>query len=859
MNSTQREDPSRLFDGLIFDRINPVVEKIVGFLFRKIDFDAESLATLQRLGDESVVFASFHTSNLSLLVLYNLLKRNNLKTPRFAMEYNPFMLQSFKYVLRRLSRPLSFFTGRISDEPVEPEIIERMLEEKQSILFSLISRRYFLRRYMETRHDSLVFLVRLQQKMDRPIFLLPKIIFWNMNPERTDSLISSKPTGNRGLISGWVTTTKSLTPSFVRIASPLNMKDEIANSGSDDAQFIASALRNKLLEIYHFEKRSVLGPVIKPRQVMMERVLYHKNVLSEIEALAREKGISEQKLKKKAYKYFMEISADFHMYMIKFLRVVLNYIFNKIYDGISYDPEAIAMIREATQKGPLVITPCHKSHMDYLIMSFLLHENKLIPPHIAGGVNLSFFPMGFIFRNSGAFFLRRSFKGLDLYPTIFKQYVKNLVYEGYPIEFFIEGGRTRTGKPALPKYGFLNYLIEAIEEGYNKDLVFVPVSINYDRILEEASYLQELRGKEKEKESFKALMEGRKLLKRKYGKVYVSINRPFTLREIEGEDLKGQTLPEAISMRVIQKINQATMVTPYALVSATILLLALKGFPRQLLKERLASLYDYLKYFDAILSDSLRNRDNLGEIEDTVIATFLEDKILEKLTFEGESPDRQDDGFFIIREENRPRIIFYKNSIINYFLPIAFYGTALLHLNKKGDITADAVFAGQRAIKELFSQEFIYDPETDETVRRNDRLLLDFLVSNSLITLQDGRIAIEERSVEVLQFFARIIRDFLESYYVAASTIVTSRWKQVGKKELTMEARKSGIKMYHTGDITLSESLSLPNYNNAFAYLESHGWIRRKDVGKKQPDYEIIAPEEIEKMLDRIRDYLSVM
>ena len=179
----------------------------------------------------------------------------------------------------------------------------------------------------------------------------------------------------------------------------------------------ARQIRNSLMEIYNYEKRSILGPQIKTQQEMMEKVLYHKNVLDVIQQEMNEKGSSEKKLRRKAYGYFREIAADFSIVYIRFFKATNDYLFRKIFDGIHFDIEDFKRIREASSKGPVILVPSHKSHMDYIIISSMFYQNKLIPPHILAGSNLTFFPMGKIFRRSGAFFMRRTFKGLNLYAV----------------------------------------------------------------------------------------------------------------------------------------------------------------------------------------------------------------------------------------------------------------------------------------------------------------------------------------------------------------------------------------------------------------------------------------------------------
>ena len=162
----------------------------------------------------------------------------------------------------------------------------------------------------------------------------------------------------------------------------------------------------------------------------------------------------------------------------------------KMFQGIEFEPDELAMVREQARKGSVVYIPSHKSHIDYLVLNYVLFHYHMHVPRIAAGKNLAFWPMGNIFRKSGAFFIRRTFRGARLYATVFKRYVKALLKEGHPLEFFIEGGRSRSGKLVLPKIGFLSILLEAYKEGYCDDLIFVPSSISYDRIIEEKEYLR---------------------------------------------------------------------------------------------------------------------------------------------------------------------------------------------------------------------------------------------------------------------------------------------------------------------------------------------------------------------------------
>ncbi len=153
-------------------------------------------------------------------------------------------------------------------------------------------------------------------------------------------------------------------------------------------------------------------------------------------------------------------------------------------------------------------------------------------PLVAAGSNLSFWPMGPLFRSGGAFFIRRTFSGAILYSKVFAEYIHKLLEEGFNIEQFIEGGRSRTGKLLMPKLGLLSILLNAYKNGACEEMIIVPIYIGYDRVLEETSYLQELEGGQKEPETLRGVIKARKFLKKRYGKIYIEFNEPILVNEL---------------------------------------------------------------------------------------------------------------------------------------------------------------------------------------------------------------------------------------------------------------------------------------------------------------------------------------
>ena len=227
--------------------------------------------------------------------------------------------------------------------------------------------------------------------------------------------------------------------------------------------------------------------------------------------------------------------------------------------------------------------------------------------------------------------------------------------------------------------GTLSYLIEAIEEGYSKDMIFIPTTISYDRILEESTYHMELKGKEKETESTSNFVKSRKFLKRKYGKVYLSFNEPFSFNEYRDNLKQGEDLALSLGYHIIRRIGEIIMATPFSIASAAMLLASANGFTRDILKHRIAVLHDYLKFAGVRMSDQLSKASNYDEIIDYVIDSYFQDGIVGKpVTGVTDGTREVLEGVYALNENERSRINFYKNSIIHFFLPITFISVALL-------------------------------------------------------------------------------------------------------------------------------------------------------------------------------------
>ena len=850
---------SKINNGFLDRKSNQIMGTIIRLFFRSIDLDKESLSIMgKNSNDGKAIFISQNRTITSLLILKNALRKHDLPSPDFAIGFRLYWIQIISSTIKKAFSLFSRKGKNSSSNESELEFLKDIINSDKNIILSLLSKKLFKLRYLYKETDVLENLILIQNSIDTPIYIYPQMIFWNRNPERTKALKTFRATGDKGFTSALLTIIKSRTQPFIKISEPVNLKAEIEKSQVNESQHIARIIRNRLLDVYDHEKRTVLGPIIKSTGEMMEKILYHDNVLKTITELSGDKGISEKKLRKQAMGHFREIAADFSIVYIRFFEKTLSIIFKKIFNGIEYDNEDFTKLRNAAQKGPLILLPSHKSHMDYLVISSLFYQNNLVPPHIVSGANLTFFPMGKIFRRSGAFFMRRSFRGMKLYSVVFRQYVKTLVHENYSIEFFLEGTRTRTGKQQHPKMGILKYLIESIHEGYNSDLQFVPISVNYDRLLEESIYQSEIKGKEKSKESTSGFIKSRKLLKRKYGKVYLKIDNPISYKKLREKYTDDSSEISDLSYHLSKRINEITTVTPFSLVTTVMLSMPGRGFSKDTLNEKIEVLLNYLTMNNHPVPEDLSSKAGLLTSIDYIMNAYLQDSILTIVKDEGEESENinQSSPFYVINEEQRPKINFYKNSIIQYFLPLSFLSLSILKLTNNENILVDDIKTEFTKLMDLFSKEFLYL----ENMYDSDKIINDslhYLKVSSLLLVNDDTVMITEKGLPEIQFYGKIIQEIIESFYTVSNAITTSKSSIFSHNKLISQIRKNGVRLYHTDEIKLIESLSMLNYKGAVKMLTEHEILKEAEHNKKEKSYRLTDKNRLVEIEEELSAYLE--
>ena len=440
--------------------------------------------------------------------------------------------------------------------------------------------------------------------------LVPVSVYWGRSPAMERSgfqLMLSEDWAIGGRFRRFLTVLFNGRNTLVQFSQPMSLR-HFAAEGAEAPRVVRKISR--VLRV-HFRRLRVatLGPDLSHRRTIVNRVLQTREVRSAIAAEANKDDVTEDAARRKAEKYIVEIAADYSYRTILVLERLLTRLWNKLYDGVEIGH--LDNLVRVSQGNEIVYVPCHRSHIDYLLLSYVVYQNGIAIPHIAAGINLNLPVIGRILRRGGAFFLRRSFKGNALYSTVFNAYLRVMLNRGFPVEYFIEGGRSRTGRLLQPKPGMLSMTVNSYLTQSRRPLVFIPVYFGYEKLVEGRTYIGELSGVPKERESVLGFLKVLPMLKSQFGKVFVNFGEPIHLDDIlrrysaDGvESLEQSGRPSWVADAVAElgqtimvRINEAAVVSPVNLLALIVL-----ATPKQALAE--VDLLVQLKLYESLLEQA---------------------------------------------------------------------------------------------------------------------------------------------------------------------------------------------------------------------------------------------------------------
>ncbi|MEW5734604.1 MAG: 1-acyl-sn-glycerol-3-phosphate acyltransferase [Thermodesulfobacteriota bacterium] len=825
---------------------------LLKLFFWRISFSDEDIRKLKDLGKQGhVVYATKYKSGFEFHCLHTELARRGAPRPEIGFDYRFVWFQPVGRVYRMLR---SFFRNlfrRRTNDPYETGYLAQEIRAGKSGVVSLVDAREFYRRFVQAKQDSLAFLLDLQGKTDKPIYIVPVLILYGKTPPKSRPTVAASVFGTEEK-PRWFRKVLSLLPGaerpMVEIAEPVTLSEFAARPefAGPAGGFRSYALRLEAMERLNRLRQSIVGPVLKTRQELKESILQDEDFREFLREHAATEQKTEQQVHREADRYLEEIAAKYSTLTIDIFGYAVRWFTTRMFDGVDVDYKGLKRLKTYAQKGELILVPCHKSHIDYLIISYLFYINNMSCPLIAAGKNLSFWPMGTIFRNSGAFFLRRSFKGLPLYSRVFTEYIRAVLREGFTMEFFIEGGRSRTGKLTLPKFGLLSILVNAFREGACKNMYFCPIYIGYDRVIEEGSYLHEMEGGEKEAENLSQVVAARRFLKKRFGRIFVRFQTPIPLSEVADRfpvPLTKMTPPETavlcrnLGHRIIHSISEAVVVTPHSLVSAAMLAGFRKTFTEAELGETAEFLLFHLQAKGAELSETLLNP---GPAIRKVIESYVADKVVIPEGRGLPEPEPKTATRYAMVETRRPLLDYYKNNCVHFLIPEAFCALSVLSLSAF-QFSASQLDSHYRFLQDFFKNEFHYNPdiEPDQHVRKAFKTFIDDAMIIPHQTLPETYL-LTSAGHRKMGLLSNFLRPYFESYLVTVKVLMETDLTPLSPKERVKKCRAAGNRMYKKGEISCIEALSRVNFENASDYFLSRGLGPRENEDERRMYLEVI-------------------
>ncbi len=792
-----------------------------------------------------IIYALPYRSPLDFLFLHVRLRYAGLPHPEIAYNTTLYRFQPLRKILKvALARVIHLLSYGSWPDPYNNKHYLKRYREGAGFVLSLEDPATFAERMSRPTREPIYHLLKLYRKHGDTIIIIPLFPVFEKGPHRAsrkiwDIFIGAKD--RPGRLRKIVHYIRYFQEAFLEVGDPVTIDRFLAREdqqGLTDEE-ITFNLRKELWEHATREQRVIRGPRLKPRTHLMESVLRDPQVLKVMRAESKSRAKPFRELRKEAAGYADEIAASYSQTTVEFLDRVLTWTWQNLFEGVVVDEHGLARVKEAAKRYPVVYVPSHKSHIDYLILSWALYNNNMVPPHIVAGVNLNTWPIGPIFRKAGAFFMRRSFRGNELYVAVFQKYIEVLLREGYNIEFFIEGGRSRTGRLLLPKKGLVKYVMDAYESGVARDIMLVPVYIGYDQIIEEGEYLEEMSGTKNPKGNLIEMVRNFRLFMKRYGQIYINFATPISVREhLEREsdvdaadhETRHRIITEQLAGSIIQGINRQQVVTPFSLMAAALLTSPAKAISRSELLNSLALYYQYLDFTNARFSQTL---ENFSRAMDEVISYYERRKLIQ--IEEGED-EEEEEPIYTLDEDKRLPLEMYKNMILHHFLPLSFVSLSLLSADY-GECTEHKLMEDYRFLKDLFKFDFIYDErDTDEGKIQG---CIEFLSSGRHLNVvsHDGQRAckVTAKGREEMVYFAAMLTNFLEAYGMVLNSLPRLEKSPENEKDFLARLRRTGQRLYKQGQVLRPEALSQLLFKNALALAKDYGLVKADYTDGKHP------------------------
>jgi glycerol-3-phosphate O-acyltransferase len=837
---------ARLPDPAVADATSAMVPRFNVFFrwfarrfFPYFDLEDATVAKLRELEARgSVVYVMRYASRLDYFLFNTLFVREGLRLSAFAnglsFYYYAPLLRSIGNWVRR--RRLLGAARREEDRRLALAKAGEGVRAGQSLFLFLRTAR--LRDVLRGREaaveegrrelELLAEIVRVARTENRPVALVPLALFWRKGPRGQARFLNlsyggpTRPT-DFAKVASFLIAYRELA---IKVGEPMELAAFLDKRPGQPDDAAARKIRRAILLFLHREERAVQGPVLRPRHRVQEAVLRDPHVEA---AIARrvDAGVTPEAARAQAEKMFREIAANMNSTLLAVLGLVASAVIRRLFHRI--EARGLDQLAEWAKRQPVVLVPSHRSYFDFVLLSWLFYQNHLMPPHIAARENMAFGPFGFLFRRAGAFFLRRSFDD-ELYRAVFRGYVGHLVREGFTQEFFIEGARSRTGKTLAPRMGMLSWIVEGFIDSGRRDLLFVPVGITYERLVEEGAMVEELAGGAKKDESVLGLVRARKLLRRRFGSVFVNFGEPISLgRALEGrrDPFQGEAdaarlaerraFTEALGNDIVERINLAMVANATSVAACVVRAEVRTGMFRAELAERMNQLVELLKLQDVRLTPALAA--DASAYRDSI------DFLLRLGLLHAENDPR---GEIVFYEEKDARALdVYRNVLFHFLVAPSLMARLLLRGVSAGELRRELDFWLDLLYREFFApRAIVHAAQVDAFLDHFERL--------GALERSEDRLRATEKGRPYLVFLAEQTKSLLEAYYGVFSALLALE-EPVPERTLEKETEAQLRRLHRVGEISRSEAWNRVTFANVLELLARRGVLARSVRDGREP------------------------
>ncbi len=684
------------------------------------------------------------------------------------------------------------------------------------------------------RHTDPALESRLAQD-DDPI-MIPLRVAWlaeEQDGERRvslkDVLMFGDPRDPNLLRQRWV---RTMHPDRIRIivAEPGSKSDlevrwnDPTGRGPAEGTSLAEFVALKAWLALERAERTLRGARYKVPKFLAEDLFWSRGFQKGVARLAIVEGEPLDKMRKKTGRYLKEIAATHTPFVIDVVTGVMAWVLSLGYRQLVYSSEDLRELYQIGENHPLVFLPSHKSNSDHLVLQYVLYQNEFPPNHTAGGINMNFFPIGALLRRSGIFFIRREFKDNTAYKFTLRQYVDYLLEKRFPLEWYLEGGRSRTGKLRPPRLGMLSYVVDAYLRGLVDDIVFIPVSIAYDQISDIGSYASEQRGEKKESEGFTWALRFIANLRNRYGSIHVRFGDPLSLHDTlpMGTNLRserGRYVVPKLAFEISNRINDVTPITPISLVALALLSHPDGGLTVVQTQAALDPFVEYVRRRN-LPTTAVPGTGVTPETVGTALDELASSRVVSRI--EGLT-----DIVYLIEPDQYLEAAYYRNTIIHFFVNRSIVEACIAGMQRSGTTGIEELLARAFGWRAIFKFDFFFEGRREFRESIIEELLL--ACPNGVDLVNDGDLDTVAAAFDP-PVSPAVLLPFLEAYRVVAAAIADADPDEtLDAKTIAHRALLLGRQEAALGNVTTPESLSTELFNSGIALASNAGLIGRGD------------------------------